>query len=122
MGMVIPLTMRFTTPPVAFIVLTVEDNVLIVLLNVKMSMGMSALVTFALVLTIVARDVMSDEFPLFKISVDNALALEVVPFVASTVLMELAKLGLLPMAAAISTNVFKLVGAPFTNVDIFPSK
>ena len=123
MGMVTPLILRFTTPPVTFNVLTVEDNAAVVLLNVQMLPAtIFTLVASPLLLTIVARDVTSSEFPLVAIVVDNALALEVVPFVASTVLIELAKLGLLPIAAAISTNVSKLVGAPFTNADILPSK
>ena len=123
MGMVIPLILRFTTPPVAFSVLTVEDNAAVVLLNVPMlPAAMFTLNKSALLLTTVASDVTSDEYPFVAIVADNAVASVVAPLVASAVLMELAKLALLPIAAAISTNVFRLVGAPFTNAEILPSK
>jgi len=104
-------------------VLTVEDNAAVVLLNVPMLPDtMFTLIASALVLTTVASDVTSAEYPFVAIVADNALASVVVPFVASAVLMELAKLALLPIAAAISTNVSRLLGAPFTNAEILPSK
>jgi hypothetical protein len=76
----------------------------------------------ALLITTVESDVSSDNVALVEIAADNASTSPTSARVVNTLVMELVKLGLLPNAAAISTSVFKLSGAPFTSADVRPSK
>lgn len=124
--MVTPLTstaFAFMVPPVVVNALTVEASAFTVLKNrVRLLLTVAMLALFALLLTIDASDVNSVNPPFPAIVVEIEFTKEVSAFVDNTPMIELAKLGLLPSAAAISTSVFKWAGAPFNRLDIFPSK
>ena len=115
------------TPPFACKVLcnelTDEASALTVLFSAMTLPSTVVIVaSFALLLTTDVRELNSVKPPFAEIAVESEFTAVVSAFVDNADTMELAKLGLLPKAAAISTSVFKLDGAPFNIMEIFPSK
>ena len=110
-------------PPVAVSVLTIKESEAAVLVSAIM-LVLAALMdaAVALLLAAVTTVVSSDNVALDAIATDRANASATFARADNAVVMELAKLGLLPNAAAISTSVFRLSGAPFSSADVFPSK
>ena len=113
----------FTLPPVVCSVLTAVDSAFTALLSeITLFIAVVIAAASALLLTTVAREVSCVSPPFDAIASDTVLASVAFPFAESAVEMELAKLGLLPNAAAISASVFNCAGAPFSSVAILPSK
>ena len=110
-------------PPVAVSVLTIEESAAAVLVSAIMLVFAAFMdAPVALLLAAVATDDSSDNVALVAIVTDRADASATFARADNAVVMELAKLGLLPNAAAISTSVFRLSGVPFSSADVFPSK
>ena len=103
--------------------MTIEENPVAVLFSaIMLAFRVLMYASSALLLTTVASDVSSDDVALAAIAADNAITSPTSARVVNALVMELAKLGSLPNAAAISSSVFKLSGAPFTSADVRPSK